>query len=435
MVWPSTQKTLIFREETLARKHSASKRWARTPSGVALYVPLLALSLGSFAVSVEAQIAVSANDGKMRLDNGKVSIVKDGPETVTLIDLAANPPKAIAEIKAPTSIVGPPSSVAVSPNEEFALVTSAQKIDPADPTKQVPNDIVTVIDLGKSGGIVGNLAARVRGKEPPAAFAPKVIATLKAGAGASGVSINKAGTLALVANRNAGTVSVFEIKGKTVTPVGEPVKLGDEKSGPSAVSFTPDGKMALVTRDGDSKISVLSITGTKVENTNRDMSAGLKPYGLDITAKGDFAVVANIGVGSGDADTVSVIDLTATPPRVVNTVSVGQTPEGIKLSPDGNYVAVSLQNGTNKASDNPFYNDKGKLVIFRRTGRDLARVADADIGKWCQGIVWSSNSRKLAVQCIVDEQILAFSWTPSKLTSIGTIKTTGGPAGFRTSEK
>ena len=408
---------------------------ARTPFRMAMRTSLLGTALAALPAFAHAQIAVSANDGKMRLDNGKVSIVKDGAETVALIDISSTPPKLVAEIKAPTSIVGPPTSVAVSPNEEIALVTSAQKIDPADPTKQVPNDVLTVIDLGKSGGIVGNLTARVTGKAAPAPFAPKVIATLKAGPGAAGVSINRAGTLALVANRNAGSVSVFEIKGKTVTAVGEPIKLGDEKSGPSAVQFTPDGRMALVTRDGDSKISVLSVAGNKVENTNRDMSAGQKPYGLDIAAKGDFAVVANIGVGSGDADTVSVIDLQAKPPRVVNTVTVGQTPEGIKLSPDGNYLAVSVMNGTNKASDSPFYNDKGKLVILRRNGRELTRVAETDIGKWCQGIVWSGNSRRLAVQCIVEEQVMVYSWAPSKLVNIGNVKTTGGPAGFRTAEK
>ena len=408
---------------------------ARKTLGVSLYAPLISLAFAALPFTAHAQIAVSANDGKMRLDNGKIIINKDGAETVSLIDLSANPPKSIAEIKVPTSIVGPPSSVAVAPNEEIALVTSAQKIDPADPTKQVANDVVTVIDLGRNSSIVGNLTARVRGKEAPAAYAPKVIATLKAGAGPSGVSINKAGTLALVANRNDGTVSVFEIKGKTVTAVGERIKLGDEKSGPSAVAFTPDGKTALVTRDGDNKVSVLSVAGTKVEYTKRDISAGLKPYGLDISAKGDYAVVANIGVGSGDADTVSMIDLTANPPRVINTVSVGQTPEGIKISPDGNYIAVSVMNGTNKASDSPFYNDKGKLLVLRRTGRELTRAGDADIGKWCQGIVWTSNSRKLAVQCIVDEQILAFTWNASKLVAAGTVKTNGGPAGIRTAEK
>ena len=50
---------------------------------------------------------------------------------------------------------------------------------------------------------------------------PKVVATLQAGMGASGVSINKAGTLALVANRDEGTVSIFAINGSTVTPAGK----------------------------------------------------------------------------------------------------------------------------------------------------------------------------------------------------------------------
>lgn len=397
--------------------------------------PLVAVSLAAMSAVSVAQIAVSANDGKLKLANGKTSVNKDGAETIALIDFTSTPPKLVAEIKAPTSIVGPPTSVAVAPNEEIALVTAAQKIDPADPTKQAPSDVVTVLDLGKSGGVVAGLTARIRGKQAPPAYQPKVLATLKAGAGASGVSINKTGTLALVANRNEGSVSAFEIKGKTVTPIGEKIKLGDEKSGPAAVVFAPDGKSALVSRDGDSKISVLSIEGSKITDTKREISAGMKPYGLDVASKGDFAAVANIGVGSGDADTVSLIDLTAKPPRVVNTVSVGQTPEGIKISPDGNYVAVSVMNGTNKASDSPFYNQKGKLVILRREKNNLTRVADADVGVWCQGIVWSSNSRKVAVQCAADEQIYVFAWAPPRLTAAGSVRTTGGPAGFRTAEK
>ncbi|MGY3356618.1 DNA-binding beta-propeller fold protein YncE [Bradyrhizobium sp. GM0.4] len=44
---------------------------------------------------------------------------------------------------------------------------------------------------------------------------------MQAGAGAAGVSINRAGTLALVANRSEGTVSVFTISGGTLAPVGK----------------------------------------------------------------------------------------------------------------------------------------------------------------------------------------------------------------------
>src|SRR5262249_56152869 len=126
------------------------------------------------------------------------------------------------------------------------------------------------------------------------------------------------------------------------------------KWGPSQGGIPADGKTALVTRDGDNKISVLSIDGTKVEHTKRDISAGLRPYGLAIHPNGKVAVVANIGTGSGDADTVSVIDIEAKPARVVHTVTVGQTPEGIALSPDGAFVVLNVGNGSNKPTTSPF---------------------------------------------------------------------------------
>jgi hypothetical protein len=43
----------------------------------------------------------------------------------------------------------------------------------------------------------------------------------------------------------------------------------------------------------------------------------------------------------------------------VNTVSVGHTPEGLKISPDSRYVAVTVMNGSNKRKDSPFYKDNG----------------------------------------------------------------------------
>src|SRR5262249_58497686 len=116
------------------------------------------------------------------------------------------------------------------------------------------------------------------------------------------------------------------------TPVGK-INWGDDKSGPSHVAITPDGKTALVTRDGDNKISVLSIDGNKVEHTKRDISAGLRAYGLVIHPNGKIAVVANIGTGSGDAHTGSGIDIEGKPARGVLTATVGQNPEGIALLP------------------------------------------------------------------------------------------------------
>jgi DNA-binding beta-propeller fold protein YncE len=379
---------------------------------------LLLLMLAGLALppGVEAQLAVSSNDNKVMLDNGVVKVVPNpAPDTATIIDLGATPPRVVAEIPVPGSVVGPPMSVAITPDQGLALISAAMKVDPADPTKQVPNNRVSVVDLRAS---------------PPA-----VVATLETGKGPAGLTINRQGTLALVANRSEGTVSVFTIQGKTIAPAGS-VRVGDEKSGPSQVGITPDGRTALVTRDGDNFISILSIDGTKVEHTKRDMSAGMRPYGLDISADGSVAVVANIGRGTGDNDTVSVIDLKAQPPRVVETVVVGQTPEGIVLSPDGRLCAVVVMNGSNKPKESPFFAPNGKLLLYRVDGTKLVPAAAAWIGRWSQGIAFSADSRTILVQNMADREIQVLRWDGSNLQDSGQrIKTNGGPAGIRTAPR
>jgi 6-phosphogluconolactonase (cycloisomerase 2 family) len=371
-------------------------------------------ALMSLSSGASGELALSANDGKAVLIDGVNAVPANPPaDSVTVIDLNATPPKVIAEVPAPASVIGPPSSVAIARDESFALVTGASKIDPADPKKTVPDDKLTVIDL----------------KASP----PKVTAQLQAGLGAAGVSINRAGTLALVANRSEGTVSVFSIAGNALTPVGK-VNLGDDKSGPSHVAIAPDGKTALVTRDGDNKISVLSIDGNKVEHTKRDISAGLRPYGLVIHPNGKVAMVANIGTGSGDADTVSVIDIEAKPARVVHTITVGQTPEGIALSPDGAFLAVGLANGSNKAKNNPFFNDYGLVKVLSVKGNELVPLTEAKIGHWCQGLAWSKDNRTLLAQCMVEKEIMVFSFDGKELKPAGSIKLNAGPAGIRTAE-
>ena len=376
---------------------------------------LLLLALLLVPLTAEAQLAVSSNDNKVRLDNGVNKVVPNAPpDTISIIDLAVAPPRVVAEIPVPGSVVGPPLSVALAPDESIALVTSSTKLDPNDATKTVPDNRVTVVDL----------------KARP----PVVLATLEAGRSAAGVSINRQGTLALVANRGEGTVSVFTIQGKTVTSVGK-VTVADEKSGTSHAAFTPDGRMALVTRDNDHKISVLSIDGTKVEYTKRDLNAGLRPYGIDVSSKGDFAAVANIGIGQGDTDTVSLIDVRARPPRVVDTISVGQTPEGVKVSPDGSIIAAVVMNGSNKAKESPFYNDGGRLVLLRANGMKLSKVAEAPIGHWSQGAAFSPDGKTILVGNMVEHDIQVFSWDGNGLKEVARLKVNGGPAAVRTAEK
>src|ERR1700754_367314 len=135
-----------------------------------------AMTLAVSCMAARAELAISANDGK-QLRAGDPTPVT--PDSVSVIELSHYPPKVLGSVNVPASMIGPPGAVAVGPQEKFAIVTAAEKYNPADPNKPLPDDKVSVIDLS-------------------APSKPSVIQTLSAGAGASGVSINKAGTLALV---------------------------------------------------------------------------------------------------------------------------------------------------------------------------------------------------------------------------------------------
>src|SRR6266850_76198 len=263
------------------RRHEGATMNTLRLAGV---VVLLAVLI--FVPVAHGQLLLSTNDNKVTLVNGVATVVKNPPpDTLTVIDIKSWPPKVVAELDVPGSVVGPPFSVAVAPDESIALVTANEKLDPSDPTKRIPNNTMSVVDL----------------KVTP----PRIIATLETGKAPAGVSINRAGTLALVANRAEGTVSVFTIQGKTVTPAGK-VTIADEKSGTSHATISPDGKLALVTRVGEAAIGHWS-QGAAFSPDGKHIFVGnmvekeIQVLGLDGTTLKDTGV--RIAVKGGPAAT------------------------------------------------------------------------------------------------------------------------------------
>jgi DNA-binding beta-propeller fold protein YncE len=375
---------------------------------------LVAAVTSALPMVAMADVVLSSNDAHTVMDAGKNQVAANpaGPDTVTVIDVKSYPPKIKATFEAPGSVVGPPGAIWISKDETWGIVTSATKADPAAKTGGIsPDDRVSVFDLTSSP--------------------PKITQSLTAGLGATQVRLSPDGTLALIANRTEGTVSVFTVKDKQLTAAGK-VDTGNPKSLPSAVVFVDD-KNALLTRGGDNMVNVLHIDGTNVTIDPRPLTTGVAPYTMDINAAHTLAAVSNMGRGDGDEDSVSLIDLKAKPYRVVGTFGVPSGPEPMKFSPDGRFLAVGAQNGSIKPPGNPFHHDKGLVAIYAVEGQTLHKVAEAPVGPWAEAAAFSRDGKTVLIQSMQDRTIEVFRWDGKTLTRGKTLSIQGaGPESFAT---
>jgi hypothetical protein len=83
----------------------------------------------------------------------------------------------------------------------------------------------------------------------------------------------------------------------------------------------------------------------------------------------------------------------------------------------------------------PFYNDNGLVVVFSVNGTSLTKVAEARVGKWNQGVVWSRDGKTLLAQSMAENSLSILSFDGKTLGVTGEIKVKGGPAGLRTAER
>src|SRR5712692_8587661 len=310
--------------------------------GAVAAVFVLALASGA----ARAQLMIVGNDEKITFGaDGKSVPHEAGHDTLSVIDISKPATlNIVATIPLDNSIVGPPTNLAITPSRDIALVANSVNGVAKDGSfTTVSDNRLFVIDLKAS---------------PPA-----VIATLTLGKNPSGLAINAAGTLALVCNRNDGTISVLSIAGKEVK-VTDTVSVGTGADQVSAVAISPDGKRALAAKSAANKIALLTIAGDKVTYDKRDLPTGIFPYNVVISPDGKLALTAdngNNGASDGNIDAVSVIDLEANPVRVIDHIAVADSPEGLVFSPKGN-LAVSIDaQGSNFPKDTWFYHPTGKF--------------------------------------------------------------------------
>ena len=394
------------------------------------FLRLLALSVATVALlapagNARAQLLITGNDEKVSFDEaGKTVTHPPGKDTVSIIDIRdPTKPRIVANLSLMNSITGPPVNLAITPDQHLALVAnSLDWVKDGEAWKGVPDNKIYVIDLTTSP--------------------PVQIATVEAGKQPSGMAINHAGTLALVANRADDSISVLSIDGKTVKLV-DTVSLASPAATappatPSAVAITPDGNRALVVKSGANRVALLDIDGqkvshAKVDGKNYDMVSGLNPINVQVTPDGKLGIVNNIGGSQdGQVDTVGVIDLQADPPRVIDQVVVGDGPEGLAISPVGGYAASIILNGTGGTPKTAFYrHDHSYVSLLKIEGKTVRNVGQLAVGDLAEGAAFSPDGRFLFVGNFIDGNMNILRLDRDTLTMVGSFALPGHPASMR----
>jgi YVTN family beta-propeller protein len=150
-------------------------------------------------------------------------------------------------------------------------------------------------------------------------------------------------------NTGTGTTSVVRTSDDTV------VDTIPGFSGPFGIAITPNGKFAYVTNFGSNNFAPIGTTVSVIDLTSNMITAtinlSIQPSGIAITPDGRLAYASNYntlymsgapaftGLTAGEG-TVNIIDIannTVLPPTIV----VGESPDAIAISPDGNFAYVS----------------------------------------------------------------------------------------------
>jgi len=338
-----------------------------------------------------------------------------GQDSVLIVDLA-NPldPKIVANLPLKNSVVGPPVNLAIDPTNSVAIIAdSMNAVQDGDNWKQVPDNKIYVVDL----------------KANPA----KLVGTIEGDKQPSGLSINPAGNLALVANRAGKSISVLSIHGTDVKLIGS-IDMGDEVS---AVVFTPDGKHALAAKPSANKVALLDVDGDKVTYGKHDLPAGIFSYNVAISPTGSIALTANTGTGGssdGNVDSVSVIDLTE-PVHVIDHITVPDSPEGLAISPKGNIAVTVDAYGSNHPKSDWYYHPHGTVTVLKVDGKKVTRLNDIEVGALPEAVAFTPDGKYIYVGNYMDKDFSILRVDDTKVTDTGThFKVPGQPGSARMSE-
>ncbi len=131
---------------------------------------------------------------------------------------------------------------------------------------------------------------------------------------------------------------------------------------------------------------------------------------------------------------MSVIDLGAQPSRVVDRVTVPDSPEGLAISPKGNLAAVADATGSNKSKEDFFYHPHGLVTILKVDGKTVTKLKDIEVGGLPEAVAFTPDGRYIYVGNYIDQDFSILRVDGTKVADTGKhFKVPGHPASARMS--
>jgi YVTN family beta-propeller protein len=350
--------------------------------------------LGVISASQSPEYVISANDCWWQLEDSKnAPLDSPGVGNVTMLDMSVMPPKQINIDNVPCSVTGPPTCLAITPDNTIILVAAAMKLD-EETKQQTPDNRVSVID----------------------AAARKVIDTLIVGSQPSGISISPDGKTAMVCNRADGTVTNLRISGRKVT-IDSTVKICEPQESLSHIIFAPDGSFAAATLNKTSSIIKISLNDGIAGDPLERIEVGKGPYCMDITPDGKWIAVANVAEA-----TVSIVDA-SNPDKLhlSDTIFAGVTPEGLDISPDGKWLAVSCLQYSMVSPDDSKRQQYGQVVLLRRKPEYFSIIQRLQVDRIPQGVAFSPDSKYLVVGGFENQRLKIYELCNERLDFTGIV--------------
>jgi DNA-binding beta-propeller fold protein YncE len=352
------------------------------------------------AAPARADKILSMNDNHTVLDEKANQVAPDNarPDSIDVIDVSQYPPKITATIEAPGSVVGPPLAVWVAPDESWAITTAATKAQAGAKFGIAPDNRVSVIDLAANPpklvqSLTAGDGATVVRVSPDGKLAlicnrfagtvsiytvadhhltPAGTLDLGKTSGPSSVVFLKDGKTALVTRNFDHQVSVLHIDGSTVTVDPRPITTGVS---PYTMDINADRSLAAVSNmgrgDGDrDTVSLVDLTTTPMI-TVETVGVPSGPEPLKFSPDGKFlAVGSQWGTGNvpgtvfyHDHGLLQVFTVDGKTLKPIAQAPIGRWAEGVAWSRDGKTLLV--QNAREQS-----------ISVFQFDGHALTAGAD-----------------------------------------------------------